>query len=203
MSCPVAAIVPAAGLSRRMGSCKQLLDLGGKPVLAHCLETLLAGGITEIVVVVNQQGGAVAALAERYPVRVVVNPDPAGEMASSVMAGRAVLASPISGVMIALADCPLIAATTIAVLRCAHGANPDAILIPCHNQRKGHPTLFPSAVLAELTTGGTLRDVVRHDPGRVRLLEVADPGILMDMDTPADYQQMCMVVSQSRESAAC
>ena len=48
----VAAIVVAAGLSRRMGSCKQLLELGGRTALARCLETLLAGGIREIVVVV-------------------------------------------------------------------------------------------------------------------------------------------------------
>ncbi len=194
MNSPVAAIVPAAGLSRRMGSCKQLLDLGGKPVIAHCLETLLTGGITEIVVVVGQQGEAVAAAVEHYPVRVTVNPDLAGDMASSVLAGRAALAPTTSGIIVALADYPLIAAATIETLINAHGATPDAILIPCHNRRKGHPTLFPGTILAELANGGTLRDVVRRDSQRVRLLDVADAGILLDMDTPADYTQMLLRV---------
>jgi len=183
----VAAIVAAAGSSRRMGSCKQLLDLGGKTVLARCLGTLLSGGVRDIVVVVGRQGGRVSAAAWRFPVQIAVNDNPAGDMASSVLTGRRALATVSSGVIVALCDYPLVTSRTIAQLVSAHSADPASILIPCHGGQKGHPTLFPAACLAELTAASTLRDIVHRDSRRVRMLEVDDPGILLDMDTPDEY----------------
>jgi molybdenum cofactor cytidylyltransferase len=186
----VAAIVPAAGLSRRMGSCKQLLPLGGTTVIARVLETLLRGGIREVVTVVGPRGAEVAAEAQRYPVTVVRSSDPEGDMAASVRLGRDALSGEVSGVVVALCDHPLVVPETIASLCYAHGSDPAAIIISCHGGGRGHPTLFPRHVLNELRTGCTLRDLVRHDPARVRHLEVADPGVLMDMDTPEEYRRI-------------
>ena len=183
----VAAIVAAAGLSRRMGSCKQLLDLGGKTVMNRCLETLLSGGIQQIVVVVGPQGEDVATEAGRFQVQIAVNENLDGDMASSVRIGRQQMASHANGVIVALCDYPLVTTGTIAHLAACHKASPGSILIPTHSGRKGHPTLFPIASLDELAEGGTLRDVVHRDPLRVQLIEVDDPGILQDMDTPEDY----------------
>lgn len=190
MSPGVAAIVAAAGLSQRMGSCKQLLDLGGKTVLARCLETLLAGGIREIVVVVGVRGEPVAAEASRFPVQVVVNNDPAGDMASSVRAGRAALSATASAVIVALCDYPLVLPATVVSLKESHSEEPDRIIIPSHDGLRGHPLLFPRPVLEELRNGMTLRDLVRSDPQRLRCIQVDDPGILADMDTPEDYQRL-------------
>jgi len=187
MTGSVAAIVAAAGSSRRMGSCKQLLDLGGKTVLARCLTTLLSGGVQDIIVVVGLHGGKVSAAAWRFPVQIAVNDDPAGDMASSVLTGRRALAARSSGVIVALCDYPLVTSRTIAQLVSAHNSDQASILIPCYDGQKGHPTLFPAACLAELTAACTLRDIVHRDSGRVRLLEVDDPGILLDMDTPEEY----------------
>ena len=187
MSDSVAAIVAAAGLSRRMGSCKQLLDLGGKTVMKRCLETLLSGGIQQIVVVVGPQGEDVASEAGRFKVEIAVNEDLAGDMASSVRIGRQQLAINVTGVIVALCDYPLVTSDTIAHLVACHTAAPGTILIPTHCGRKGHPTLFPTAALDELTEGVTLRDVVHREPLRIQLIEVDDPGILQDMDTPEDY----------------
>jgi len=187
----VAAIVAAAGLSRRMGFCKQLLELGGKTALARCLETLLAGGVREIVVVVGGNGGAVAAEAERFPVKIVVNSDPAGDMASSVRLGRTALAATAEAVIVALCDYPLLLPATVASLKSAHAEEPERIIIPCHGERRGHPLLFPRLILEELTGGLTLRDLVSFDPSRLRCIKVDDPGILADMDTPEDYRRLC------------
>lgn len=191
MSSSVAAIVAAAGLSRRMGRCKQLLELGGKTALARCLETLLAGGVREIVVVVADKGGPVAAEAGRFPVTIVVNSDPHGDMASSVRAGRAFLPATASAVIVALCDYPLIQPVTVTRLRYAHAEEPERIVIPCHGDQRGHPLLFPCRVLEELEGGLILRDLVRSDPSRLRCIKVDDPGILADMDTPADYRRLC------------
>jgi molybdenum cofactor cytidylyltransferase len=196
MSGAVAAIVAAAGLSRRMGSCKQLLELEGKTVLARCLETLLAGGVKEIVVVTGVKGESVAAEASRFPVHVVVNNDPAGDMASSVRAGRAVLSAAAGAVIIALCDYPLLLPATVASLKKSHAKEPGRIVIPTHGSRRGHPLLFPIKILEELHENMTLRDLVRCDPDRLRFIEVNDPGILIDMDTPEDYRRLCSLVAK-------
>ena len=191
MNGDVAAIVAAAGLSKRMGCCKQLLQLGGKTALARCLDTLLAGGIREIVVVVGVQGELVAAEAGRFPVQVVVNNDPAGDMASSLRVGRAALSAATRAVIVALCDYPLVQPATVAELTMAHAMEPGRIVIPSHGGRRGHPLLIPRTVLEELQDELTLRDVVRRDQRRVSFLPVEDPGILSDMDTPEDYRHLC------------
>jgi molybdenum cofactor cytidylyltransferase len=191
MSGSVAAIVAAAGLSRRMGSCKQLLELGGRTVLACCLETLSAGGVREIVVVAGLQGASVAAEAGRFPVRIVINKDPAGDMASSVRTGRAALSTGTSGVIVTPCDYPLVLPSTVTSLLEIHAIDPERIIIPTHNGRRGHPLLVPRLLLEELQEGMTLRDLVRSDPHRLHCIEVDDLGILIDMDTPEDYRLLC------------
>jgi len=197
VSCRVSAIVAAAGESRRMGCCKQLLDLGGKTVLARCLETLLTGGVREIVVVVGVNGGPVAAEAGRFPVKIVVNSDPAGDMASSVKVGRAALPATADAVIVALCDYPLVLPATVTSLINTHAEDPERIVIPCHEERRGHPLLFPRLILEELTGNLTLRDLVHLDPARLRCIKVDDPGILADMDTPDEYQRLCSEISKS------
>ena len=190
MSDGVAAILLAAGRSRRMGSCKQLLPLGGSTVIARCLATLDKGGVAEIVVVVSEDGQEVAEAVRTYSCRTVVNQEPGGDMASSVRAGRDALTSEPSGV-ISLCDYPLVSAATITSLMVEHARSHDSIIIPCHLERRGHPLLFPRPVLEELSSDLILRDLVRRDPERIRCLDVDDPGVLIDMDTPEDYLHIC------------
>lgn len=193
----VAAILLAAGQSRRMGRCKQLLPLGGTTVLGRCLDTLAAAGLDDIVVVVSPAGEAVAAEARRYTVRVVVNPEAGGDMASSLLAGRNVLATGVSGVIVALCDYPLVQPSSVVRLVEFHAAEPDRIIIPSHEGRRGHPLLVPRLILDELQGDLTLRDLVRRDPDRLRTIEVDDPGILLDMDTPEEYRRLCTLVAAS------
>jgi molybdenum cofactor cytidylyltransferase len=191
VSSKVAAILLAAGKSTRMGSCKQLLPLGGSSVIAHCLEALVAGGAGEIVVVVSETGHEVAEAVRDYPVRIAINHAPEGDMSSSVRTGRDALTEEASGVIVHLCDYPLVAASTITRLILEHEISPGSIVIPCHQQRRGHPLLFPRTILAELGDDMILRDLVRRDVNRVVCTEVEDPGVLLDMDTPEDYRRIC------------
>ncbi|AAR33537.1 nucleotidyltransferase family protein [Geobacter sulfurreducens] len=191
----VAALLLAAGRSIRMGRCKQLLPLGNTTVLGRCLDTLRRGGVGEIAVVVSADGEQVARAAAGHGVRVVVNPDREGDMASSVRAGRDAFGSAVGGVIVSLCDQPLVAAGTVARLRDRHATEPGRIIIPTHGGRRGHPLLFPLPVLAELEDGLTLRDLVVCDPARVCCVAVADPGILIDMDTPEDYRHVCRLMA--------
>ena len=190
MSGRVAAILLAAGKSRRMGCCKQLLPLGETTVIGRCLETLIAAGIGEIVAVVSSEGHEVAEEARKYTVTIVVNSHPEGDMASSVRTGRDALPQDTTGVVVTLCDHPLVLPATISRLVEEHSRSPGSIIIPCHDRRSGHPLLFPRSVLDELAGDLTLRDLVRRDPDRVCRLDVPDPGVLLDMDTPDEYRRV-------------
>lgn len=190
MSAWLGAIVLAAGKSRRMGTCKQLLPLGDGIVITRCLETLARGGIDEVVVVISEGETDIVKALRGYPVRIVVNTDSEGDMASSVRAGRDALPAGVWGVIVFLCDCPLVSADTVHRLIAGHQNSPGSIVIPCHGGRRGHPLLFPRTILNELTGDNILRDLVRRDAGRVVCLDLDDPGVLIDMDTPEDYQRI-------------
>jgi len=190
----VAAILLAAGKSRRMGSCKQLLPLGDTTLLGRCLDTLVAAGLSEIVVVVSSEGFEVAEAARRYPVEIVVNRYADGDMASSIRSGRDAVSAAASAVLVTLCDCPLLLPATVSHLMFEHGKFPGKIMIPCHDGRRGHPLLVPRSILDELSETETLRDLVRSDPDRVCSVEVDDPGVLIDMDTPEAYHKICETI---------
>jgi len=180
-----------------MGRCKQLLPLGKETVIARCIETLCQAGIDEIIVVVSAEGKEVAAEAMRFPVRVVINQELEGDMASSVRTGSEALSADITGVVITLCDQPLVQSATVKQLIGAYRSYPNHIIAPHLAGQKGHPLLFPRQVLSELHDCQTLRDVVRNDPSRVIELPVSDVGVLLDMDTPEDYSKICSQVTAS------
>ena len=143
--------------------------------------------------VVGPQGDAVAEEARRHPIRIVRTKDPHGDMACSVRTGREALSPTISGVLIAPCDHPLVTYGTVAGLIEAHYRDPAAIIIPTHAGRRGHPTCFPRSILDELDDTGTLRDLVRRAPNRLCHLETTDQGVVLDMDTPEDYQRIVRI----------
>ena len=180
----------AAGLSRRMGSSKPLLPLADKPAIHHCLHALLAASAHPLVVVLGPDGEPVQEAIASFSLTIAWNRDPEGDMAGSVRAGLALLPADCTGVLIHLVDHPLVTAATMLAICAAHQAAPQAIVIPTCNGRQGHPTLFPRAILAELTPAATLRDMVKKDPARLLRVPVSDEGIFLDMDTPADYETL-------------
>jgi CTP:molybdopterin cytidylyltransferase MocA len=186
----IAALLLAAGRSERMGRCKQLLPLSGRPLIRHCLETLLAAGVDDIIVVLGAWGREIAPVIRDLPVTMVQNPDPASDMAGSVRAGFAALADDTGAVLVCLGDHPLVKPATVRAITGRHAQQADKIIIPVCRGSKGHPTLFPRAVIAEILTAPTLRDIVRKDSERVMLLPVDDQGVTVDIDTPEDWRRV-------------
>jgi len=185
----LAILIPAAGRSRRMGRSKSLLPLGDRTVLQQVLTALQAAAPARVLVVLGPEGQPVADSLADWPVTIVWNTAPASEMADSLRTALKALPFADHGVLICLGDQPLIRPATFRRLAEEHMASPEALLQPCHQGKKGHPVLLPSAVLRELGSQPTLRDLLAVHAERLRLIEVNDPGILMDLDTAEDYRR--------------
>ncbi|WP_280562680.1 nucleotidyltransferase family protein [Chromohalobacter sp. 48-RD10] len=97
----------------------------------------------------------------------------------------------VQAAAILLGDMPTIRRDTL--LHLQRLADAEHILRPCHAGRPGHPVLFGRAFWAALTCldgDAGARRLIRQHPERYREFEVDDPGILLDIDTPADLKRI-------------
>jgi CTP:molybdopterin cytidylyltransferase MocA len=180
----VSAILLAAGQP------KQLLPLGNKPVIRHCLANLVAAGIKDIVVVLSQRESEILNSMKDLPVQIVFNENPESEMAESVRIGLRTLTDFSTGVLVHLSDHPLVSAKTLKSIVQCHLEIPDKIIIPQYKGKRGHPSLFPKPVIDEIFVGLTLRDIIKRDSSRIKFLDVDDEGVILDMDTKEDYEKI-------------
>lgn len=172
-----------------MGRPKQLLPLPDRPALRRCVESVIAGGAPEVITVIAGDSGTGRVL-DGLPVRIVCNRERDSDMAGSVRIALRGVRESVSGVLVCLADHPLISPDTVRLLLEEHAARPDRIIIPVYRERRGHPTLFPRAVISEIRSLPTLRDLIRRFEDRVLLRDVRDEGVILDMDTPGDYERL-------------
>ena len=134
----MAAIVLAAGQSRRMGLNKLLLPFSQSTVIETIVTEVRAGGVGDIVVVTGHKREWIEARLVRYPVRYVFNPDYArAEMLASIQVGLRALAENVAAALIVLGDQPRIQRD---IIRCVIEAyRPGALIIPSFERRRGHP----------------------------------------------------------------
>lgn len=185
-------IVLAAGQSERMGRPKQLLPFGISTVLQTTVSNLQKAGMTRVAVVVAHDADEIARIASDSGAEIVVNPSPTSGMLSSVQCAVREQHREAEGWVFALSDMPLVRPDTIRTIIKAFDPVEPCIVIPILGERRGHPIAvcasFAEAILALPPQLG-LNSLVREKADWVRLVAVSDPGILKDLDTPAEYQQ--------------
>lgn len=194
----ICAIVPAAGLSTRMGGNvpKLLLPWRQHTVIEHVVTTLALAGLPaeHIVVVTGHRRDELEAVLARHGVRCVFNPHyRAGEMLSSLQAGLQALSRSCAGALLALADQPQIAVSTVEHVLTAFAAGGEQdLVVPSYQMRRGHPIILPRwlwpAVLAQ-PQGASLRNVINQHAAAIRYVAVDTPTILADLDTPEQYER--------------
>ena len=185
----ISAIVLTAGKSERMGSPKALLPIRGRTFLENILDAISGTAIRDAVVVVGHHEREIRERVS-WP-SVVFNPDYEKGMITSFQAGIRALPGGISGAFLFLVDHPLIDSATIESM-IGHLA-PNRIVLPVFQGRRGHPVLFASGILQEIlalhsSQGANI--VVRKDPARIIEVAVDAPGILLDVDTPEDFEKL-------------
>ena len=188
-----AGIILAAGESTRMGTDKALLDYAGTTFLQRLIDLLLPRASPLVVVLGHNAEKIRATLAPHPDLQIVINENyPAGQL-SSLQAGIRALPGDVPGALVTLVDHPAVAGSTLDLIleRFRSGAPP--LLIPLHQGRRGHPVFFSRKLLNEilaLPPAASAKQVVHAHEDEALYLDVADPGVLRDIDTPADYQAL-------------
>lgn len=195
----IVAIVPAAGLSRRMGTPKLLLDLQGAPVLARVISNLRDGGADDVMVVAppSSQEGAreVATIARQSGARVVLLEAPTPDMRTTLIRGlEAMDHNPeVRGVLIAPADAVGMSSGLVRRVISRFREDLSKIVIPVNGTRRGHPLAIPLgwfAAIRDLPPDQGLNALVRSRADQTVEVQADDPRFADDLNTPEDYQRL-------------
>ena len=192
MNFGLAAIVLAAGFSRRMGTDKLTLAWRGRTVLDWVLDAACVLNHVVLVgdsVLTAHRGAAGDPLLSCAFVRVESLLAATGQ-AASLKSGLAALPGGVAGAMVLLGDMPLV--TPELVGRLAGSFRAGRFLVPLCHGRRGNPVTIPAEwfPMAMALNGDTGARPLLDRPGApVDFLETNDPAVLADIDTPEDYSQ--------------
>lgn len=185
-----AAILLAAGESTRMGRPKQLLPWGDVTLIEWQVTNLREAGIDDVIVVLGHDADAIRHAVPALEARLVVNERYREGRASSLRAGAEAVADDATCIVILSVDQPRPTAIT-AELIAGWRASPSKLVMPARGGRTDHPVLVDGGLLAELRAVTEaelgLRAVVERHRNEAQIIEMIDPWLGTDLNTPADY----------------
>ncbi len=182
----IVGVLLAAGRSERFGGHKLLAPLPDGTAVAVAAARNLIDALPDSIAVLRPGDEILASLLAAEGLRIVVNPDADHGMGTSL--ARGVAAGDADGWVIALADMPAIKPATISAVAAALAAG-AALAAPVYRGQRGHPTGFARRFRAALTAlGGDRggRDILAQHARELRLIDVDDAGVLVDIDRAAD-----------------
>lgn len=203
----VCGILLAAGESRRMGSVNKLaLPIGGLPLLRRSALTLLASRLQKLVVVLGHEADTARSLIEDLELKMVYNERYTEGQMSSVHCGLEALTDACDGVMIGLADQPLLTPEDINVLIDAFaGRERGSILVPTYRGQRGNPIVLANEHREAILSGGRnlgCKRLVERNPEWVTTVEMDTEHVVFDLDTPENYAALQRRFGPRRERRA-
>lgn len=191
----IAALILAAGASRRMGSPKPLLDWHGYPLIQYQIQQLRDAGCDRVVVVLGDRADRILCFINNDPQTIVIrNPDYRQGRASSVRVGASALPPATQWIAVLGIDQPRPATISKQLIKASSNSS-AAIIVPSHQGRRGHPTLFAGHLLPEMLRVQEeslgLRAILQHHRDEVQEVEMAGKEaeiVLLDLNTPQDYE---------------
>jgi len=190
---PVAAIILAAGDSRRMERPKALLPFQNTSFLKKITADYRQIGCSEIIVIAGSRAAQIASELAETDACLVINPHPEQGPFSSLKIGLAALPEKCSGFFIHPVDHPAVKMETLRLMVDSWARNPETIVKPIFDHRGGHPLLLGRnwiARLRSLPPSSNLREWLSRHPESILRLSVPDPGILQNVNEPADYDRL-------------
>ncbi len=182
-----AVLLIAAGLSARMGRFKPLVELDGTPLINHAIDSFRTIDICETVVVTGHCREELEAHLRNAHIKTVYNPRYADtEMIDSIKLGLSCLQGKCDCFFLLPADMPLVQPFTIEVLNAYKTDKP--IVQPAYHNKHGHPLLINASCIPQIlpfTGEGGLKGAL--EPFGKEIVDIPDPGIAIDADTPEAF----------------
>ncbi len=188
---PVAGIILAAGGSTRFGQSKPLLLWHGQPFARVITEIALQAGLDPVIIITGFKADLVSRAVEGLRADILYNAAWMEGQSTSVRAGINALPSRTGAALFLLADQPQVSLSIIRALIERHRQNLSPIVAPMIGGKRANPVLFDRATFPALS-------MVSGDSGgrqvfskfNVAWLEWNDASLLLDVDTPEDYQKL-------------
>ena len=190
----IAVAILAAGASSRMGRPKPLLPLGDSTYLETLVATVSAAGARPLVVL-GAGADEIRSGADLSGAETVENTEWRQGMLSSVQAAVRHLQEDetVLALLLVPVDQPRIAGGTFRQVIGAWRERPAPVAVAAFEGRGGHPALFSRRVWGELLAApndeGARAVVEAHAHDRL-IVDVDDPWVVVDADTPADHAAM-------------
>ena len=190
----VAALVLAAGQSRRMeGQNKLLMKIGGRPLVRRTVETVAASNVDHVVVVTGHQESEVRKALAGLNVTIVHNPRFADGLSTSLETGLESLEADVAAALVCLGDMPAVAADHInGLVATFDPENSRAIGVPAHNGKRGNPVLWARRFFDDMcSVSGDVgaRHLIGANESLVYEVEFGDTAVLTDLDTPKQWSE--------------
>jgi len=187
----VAALVLAAGQSRRMGAVNKLLcEIDGTPMVVAAVREAAAAGLEPIVVVTGHEAERVRAALEGAKVTFVYNDAYAEGLSTSLRCGLGALPAGTSAAVVCLADMPAVRSAVLDKLSAAYDPiEGRSICVPTWQGKRGNPILWDSGFFSDMmsVSGDTgARHLLGEHEALVCEVAMADDAVLRDIDSPTD-----------------
>ena len=192
----VTGVILAAGRGERMGEPKQLLPLGGKPMVWHVATAACLADFDEVILITGAYGTIVQQALQDLPLQVIHNADWAQGQSTSVKKAVYSIKAEEQAVVFLLADQPLVDVSLMnELIKVYHKKDTKAsIIIPRALNKPGNPVLFDLGIwrsaLLQLSGDEGARQIIRQYPAAIYYLELLDGQTFLDVDTPAEYKKM-------------
>lgn len=205
----VSAIILAAGMSKRMGSLKQLMKVGNCTLLEHTIRTVADSSVSEIILVLGYQSEkilkAITLNSGAQRTRVVVNDVFAQGMSTSIKAGLQSLAPDSEAALIVLADQPFLNPSIINQLTDEYRREKAPIILPVYKGFRGNPVLVDRSLFGEMMQiSGDIgcRSLFGLHPKKIHTVNLADASILVDIDTADDFKRFSSIKESSLDETS-
>lgn len=197
-------LIAAAGMSRRMGQCKALLPVDGRPMIERTVSTFSQAGISEIYAVIGGYAEQIVQALRPTHVHFLYNAAyETADMFASIRLGIDYIAShtDAEAVFLLPVDMPAIPPSLLPqLLRCMERTDAD-LVFPSRNMRRLHPPLLRRRCFGAVTGyagGDGLRGAFREMNGNIAYVATDDEGCTIDVDTPDDYQRLLQHLQEER-----
>lgn len=187
----LAGLILSAGKSQRMGKPKPLLEFFGRTFLDHIYAEAIQSDLSEVWIVIGHDSQRILSQFPNLKEKMLINSQYEQGQLSSIQCGlRQVRQTGIDAVMVFLIDHPFVNRNLIDQLIERYDKSGCPIVIPSFRQRRGHPIIFAKCLFDELLNApadlGAVSVVRKHEK-EILHVEVDNPGVLIDIDTPEDY----------------